>query len=99
MIGTSISMQSSGEMVNPSITICDGGSPVYKKGIQSFHLIENIHAYNLSNATTNHTFSLIPDLSDMFVQLHLKMSNRTDFTLKPHDLKDRETGTHFPISK
>ena len=90
MIGTSISMQSSGEMVYPSITICDGGSPVYVKGIQSFLLKEEMSGYYNATTTKNLTFPRTPDLTNILVQLDLRMSNKTVFTVKPDDLKDRD---------
>ena len=88
MIGTSISMQSSGKMVYPSITICDGDSPTYAKE-RFFETIDHFVS-GLSNGTKNYTYPLIPDLSKMFVQLRMKMSSKTTFTLKPDDLEDRD---------
>ena len=89
MIGTSISMQSSGKMVYPSITICDGeDARGYGKGhfFESFkHLL-----YGLSNGTKNYTFDRTPDLAKMLIRLSTNMPNGTVFTLKPYDLEDRE---------
>ena len=89
MIGTSISMESSGEMVYPSITICDGADALaYGKG----HFFENYKnlVYGLSNGTKNFTFDLTPDLTNTFIRLSMNMPNGTVFTLKPYDLEDRD---------
>ena len=87
-------MLSSGEMVYPSITICDGSSQLYVERLHSFLLKEEMSGfYNAVNATTtkNLTFPRTPDLTNILVQLDLRMSNKTVFTLKPDDLKDRDT--------
>ena len=69
MIGTSISMLSSGEMVYPSITICDGSSRLYVKGLQSFLPKEEMSGFYNATTTRNLTFPRTPDLTNILVQL------------------------------
>ena len=89
MVGTSISMQSSGLFTYPSMTICDGEhARVF--AMERFFDTADDYFYGLSNGTANYTFDLTPDLTKMFIRLDMTLPNMTTFTLEPNDLDDRD---------
>ena len=89
MIGTSISVENSGEMQYPSITICEtvqSGAPVFEDG-QMFDTYDHYAnwKYNMNNSLGKYH-----DLKDIFLSLTTNMPNMSTFILSPDDIDDRD---------
>ena len=88
MIGTSISVQNSGEMQYPSITICEseitGG--IFANG-QLFDSLAEYYNWKMGTNTTPFHY----DLKKEFRGLSSKMKNMSSFILNPSDIDNRDT--------
>ena len=96
MMGTSISMQNTEEMLYPSITICEGSTRarVFADG-KVFQSME--HYYNLKYGT-NYTYTRHYDLTtEVFLGLSTNMPNMSTFTMKPNDIHDRDDICHMKV--
>ena len=86
MIGTSISTQNTGEMLYPSLTICEDpfNAPVYEDG-QFFETFDHLrHGINYTHRTQRY------DMRDLFIELSSNMPNMSTFILSPGDIDDRD---------
>ena len=86
MIGTSISIQNTGEMQYPSLTICEDtfSGPVFVDG-QFFETYDDWkHGINYTHRTQRY------DMRDLFIELSSNMPNLSTFILSPGDIDDRD---------
>ena len=83
-----MSMQDTGKMLYPSLTICEGtsGAQVYVDGkvYQSWDHYMNSIDGNINSQTA------APDFIEEFVGLSTFMPNMSMFSLKPSDIDDRD---------
>ena len=89
MIGTSISIQNTGEMQYPSITICENvrsGADVFGDG-QFFDSYDDYARWKYGNSSTPVQYY---DLKDLFLGLSTMMPNMSTFMLDPRDIDDRD---------
>lgn len=89
MIGTSISMQNTKEMLYPSLTICEGGfssGRVFADG----QFFQSTYHYNNWKYGTNLTEPTYSALTEVFLQLSTNLPNMSTFTLKPEDIDNRD---------
>ena len=88
MIGTTISMQNTKQMLYPSITFCESATSarVFAGG----RLFQSWYAFH-NKTISSHEFE------DLFIGLYTKMPNMSMFTLRPSDINDRVA--HVVFSK
>ena len=94
MIGTSISMQNTEEMLYPSITICEAtrGALYVVDG----KVFQSMAHYSNWKTGTNYTYTRHYDLTtEQFLGLSTNMPNMSTFTLKPSDIDDRDDICHI----
>ena len=94
MIGTSISVENSGEMQYPSITICEtiqSGAPVFEDG-QMFDTYDHYANWKYG---TNNTPVKYYRLKEAFIGLSTKMTNMSTFNLYHGDIDDRDDICHL----
>ena len=88
MVGTTISMQNTKQMLYPSITFCESttSARIYAGGswYASWYAFYN-------KTIPSHEFE------DLFIGLYTKMPNTSMFTLRPSDINDRVA--HVVFSK
>ena len=85
MIGTSISIQNTGEMQYPSLTICEDtvSAPVFVDG-------QFFETYDHWKHGINYTHRARYDLRDLFIELSSIMPNMSTFILTAGDIDDRD---------
>ena len=88
MIGTSIFMQNTGDMLYPSLTICESATSGRVFGDGNF--FQSWAHYNTWKYGINFTITSYNDLKEEFLGLKTSLPNMSTFTLKPGDIDDRD---------